>query len=65
MLQVNLNAVWILSRDIGRHMLATRGGVAGEEQPQQASGPYARGNGKIINIASLLSYQGKHCFRGL
>jgi len=37
--QVNLNAVWLLSREIGAGMLA-------------------RERGKIINIASLLSFQG-------
>ncbi|KAK7000701.1 ATP-binding cassette transporter [Favolaschia claudopus] len=45
-LQVNLNAVWTLSRDCGAHMLKTRG---------LGSTNY---RGKIINIASLLSYQG-------
>lgn len=38
-IDTNLNGVFALSRDIGRHMLA-------------------RGAGKIINIASLLSFQG-------
>ena len=37
--QVNLNAVWLLSREVGAGMLA-------------------RERGKIINIASLLSFQG-------
>lgn len=37
--QVNLNAVWLLSREIGAGMLG-------------------RGQGKIVNIASLLSFQG-------
>ncbi|KAI5474651.1 2-deoxy-D-gluconate 3-dehydrogenase [Pseudohyphozyma bogoriensis] len=54
-ISVNLNAVWILARDFGRHMLASRGGVTGEEAPAT---PNPRGNGKIINIASLCSYQG-------
>lgn len=45
-LQVNLNAVFAITRDAGKHMLDAR-----------AQGK-ARGNGKIINIASLLSYQG-------
>lgn len=45
-LQVNLNAVFTITRDAGKHMLTTR---------QQGQ---ARGNGKIINIASLISYQG-------
>ncbi|KAJ6625816.1 NAD-binding protein [Mycena sp. CBHHK59/15] len=45
-LQVNLNTVWTLSRDCGKHMLASRGhGFTGSR-------------GKIINIASLVSYQG-------
>lgn len=56
MLQVNLNTVWILARDVGRHMLATRGGISGEEKPAQFN---PLGNGKIINIASLVSYQGQ------
>lgn len=43
-LQVNLNAVFTLSRDLGRHMLET----AGQRD----------GNAKIINVASLCSYQG-------
>lgn len=55
-LQVNLNTVWILSRDVGRHMLASRGGVTGEDKPADFN---PRGNGKIINIASLLSFQGE------
>ncbi|KAJ7187889.1 NAD-binding protein [Mycena filopes] len=50
-LQVNLNAVWTLSRDIGRHMLEMRAKGVG-----QATRPRPRG--KIINVASLLSYQG-------
>ncbi|KAJ6521906.1 NAD-binding protein [Mycena vulgaris] len=45
-LQVNLNAVWTLARDCGKHMLASRG--VGSTTPR----------GKIINVASLLSYQG-------
>ena len=43
-LQVNLNAVWTLARDIGRHMLSTEGRTD---------------HAKIINIASLLSFQGR------
>ncbi|KAK4051849.1 hypothetical protein OIV83_002554 [Microbotryomycetes sp. JL201] len=54
-LQVNLNAVWVLARDVGRHMLATRGGIAGEEAPAQQN---PRGRGKIINISSLVAFQG-------
>lgn len=55
-LQVNLNTVWILARDVGRHMLSSRGGVTGEEKPTEEN---PRGRGKIINIASLVSYQGQ------
>lgn len=43
-LQVNLNSVFTLTRDVGKHMLE--------------SDRTGRGNGKIINIASLLSFQG-------
>lgn len=43
-LQVNLNSVFTLCRDVGKHMLES-----------DRSG---RGNGKIINIASLVSFQG-------
>ncbi|KAM0754980.1 NAD-binding protein [Meredithblackwellia eburnea MCA 4105] len=53
-MSVNLNAVWILTRDFGKHMLASRGGVNGEEKP---ANPNPR-RGKIINVASLCSYQG-------
>lgn len=45
MIQVNLNSVFRLCRDIGAHMLS---------QPVSAS--YRRGS--IINFASLLSFQG-------
>ncbi|KAG8931623.1 hypothetical protein FRC03_003112 [Tulasnella sp. 419] len=58
-LQVNLNSVWTLARDCGKHMLASRGGVAGEPSPPEgAAEANPRGRGKIINVASLLSYQG-------
>lgn len=58
-IQVNLNSVFTLSRDIGRHMLESRGGVSGEEaKPEGAADSNPRGRGKIINVASLLSYQG-------
>lgn len=58
-LQVNLTAVFTLSRDVGRHMLETRGGVSGEEpKPEGSANSNPRGRGKIINVASLLSYQG-------
>lgn len=46
-MQVNLNAVFTLSRDVGRHMLEVRA----------KEGASSR-RGKIINIASLLSFQG-------
>ncbi|WOO82518.1 2-dehydro-3-deoxy-D-gluconate 5-dehydrogenase [Vanrija pseudolonga] len=51
-LQVNLNAVFAISRDAGKHMLETRGGVAG------APGKEYKRNGKIINISSLVAFQG-------
>lgn len=66
-LQVNLSTVFTISRDFGRHMLSTRGGVSGEEVPPQASSAdyEGRGRGKIINVASLLSYQGESLPRGI
>lgn len=70
-LQVNLSTVFTLSRDFGRHMLSTRGGITGEDAPQYPEGEGreveegskgkewgGRGNGKIVNVASLISYQG-------
>jgi 2-deoxy-D-gluconate 3-dehydrogenase len=45
-LQVNLTAVFTLCRDVGAHMLA-----------QPADLPLAR-RGSIINVASLLTFQG-------
>jgi 2-deoxy-D-gluconate 3-dehydrogenase len=51
-LQVNLSAVFAITRDAGKHMLESRGGVAGAE------GKEYKHNGKIINISSLLAYQG-------
>lgn len=36
-------------------MLSSRGGVTGEEAPAEVN---PRGRGKIINVASLLSFQG-------
>ncbi len=58
-MQVNLEAVWIIARDAGRHMLASRGGVSGEEAPPAgAADANPRGRGKIINVASLISFQG-------
>jgi 2-deoxy-D-gluconate 3-dehydrogenase len=50
-IQVNLNAVFILSRDFGRHMLETRSGAAAKEANR-------RGRAKIINIASMNSFHG-------
>ncbi|PAV15147.1 2-deoxy-D-gluconate 3-dehydrogenase [Pyrrhoderma noxium] len=49
-LQVNLNTVWTLARDVGAHMLARREAAAATSTNLP--------NGKIINIASLLSFQG-------
>ncbi|CAK9781879.1 NAD(P)-binding protein [Cutaneotrichosporon oleaginosum] len=54
-LQVNLNAVFQITRDAGRHMLETRGGVAGADG---AKGGKWTSNGKIINISSLVAFQG-------
>merc|ERR1711974_487911 len=40
-------------------MLESRGGIAGEEpKPEGAAESNPRGRGKIINVASLVSYQG-------
>lgn len=47
-LQVNLSTVFTLCRDVGAHMLA---------QPADL-GPNATRRGAIINVASLLSFQG-------
>lgn len=59
-LQVNLNAVWTLSRDVGRHMLKGRAKAA-------EGGARDTNRTKIINFASLLSFQGnagaRHRFR--
>ena len=48
---MNLNTVWTLSRDVGAHMLARREAAAATSTNLP--------NGKIINIASLLSFQGE------
>ncbi|KAI5118829.1 hypothetical protein M0805_009407 [Coniferiporia weirii] len=48
-LQVNLSTVWTLSRDVGYHILARR---------ERLGTAAAVSRGKIINIASLLSFQG-------
>jgi 2-deoxy-D-gluconate 3-dehydrogenase len=42
----------------GKHMLESRGGVAGQPVPEGGAGGNPRGNGKIINISSLVAYQG-------
>ncbi|TDL13619.1 NAD-binding protein [Rickenella mellea] len=55
-LQVNLHTVWTLSRDVGRHMLNECSSTS-QESPIPAE-HHERGRGKIINIASLLSFQG-------
>lgn len=47
-MQVNLNALYVLSRDVGKHMLDTRSGEAGQKKHR----------GKIINIASMNSFHG-------
>lgn len=57
-LQVNLNTVFTITRDAGRHMLESRGGVAGEPVPEGGATGNPRGFGKIINISSLVAYQG-------
>jgi 2-deoxy-D-gluconate 3-dehydrogenase len=50
-----MNTVFTITRDAGRHMLESRGGVAGEAVPSEFN---KNGNGKIINISSLVAYQG-------
>ncbi len=58
-MQVNLEAVWVISRDAGKHMLLSRGGVSGGDPvPEGAAENNPRGRGKIINVASLISFQG-------
>ncbi|ODO08022.1 hypothetical protein I350_03605 [Cryptococcus amylolentus CBS 6273] len=57
-LQVNMNTVFTITRDAGRHMLESRGGVAGEPVPEGGVAANPRGMGKIINISSLVAYQG-------
>lgn len=42
----------------GKHMLESRGGVAGQPVPEGGASGNPRGNGKIINISSLVAYQG-------
>ncbi|ORX36864.1 hypothetical protein BD324DRAFT_627480 [Kockovaella imperatae] len=56
-LQVNLHTVFTITRDAGRHMLETRGGVAGQAPVQSANGQ-KKDNGKIINLSSLVAFQG-------
>ncbi|KAK4687882.1 hypothetical protein P7C73_g2239, partial [Tremellales sp. Uapishka_1] len=57
-LQVNLSTVFTISRDAGKHMLASRGGVSGETAPEGGVAGNPRGHGKIINVSSLVAYQG-------
>lgn len=57
-LQVNLNTVFQITRDAGKHMLETRGGVAGQPVPEGGAAGNPRGAGKIINISSLVAFQG-------
>ncbi|WVF71658.1 2-deoxy-D-gluconate 3-dehydrogenase [Kwoniella sp. CBS 6097] len=57
-LQVNLNTVFTITRDAGRHMLESRGGVAGETAPEGGVKSNPRGYGKIINVSSLVAFQG-------
>lgn len=52
-LQVNLNTVFQITRDAGKHMLESRGGVAGAEGKKEW-----KSNGKIINVSSLVAFQG-------
>jgi 2-deoxy-D-gluconate 3-dehydrogenase len=56
--QVNMTAVFQITRDAGRHMLRSRGGVTGEAPPSASAVNHQRGNGKIINISSLIAFQG-------
>lgn len=42
----------------GKHMLESRGGVAGQPVPEGGFKANPRGNGKIINISSLVAFQG-------
>ena len=59
-LQVNLSTVFTISRDAGRHMLESRGGVNGGAAVEAgAADKNPRGKGSIINVASLVSFQGK------
>jgi len=41
-------------------MLSTRGGISGQPVPSSSTSPdyEGRGRGKIINVGSLLNYQG-------
>lgn len=59
-LQVNLSTVFTISRDAGKHMLESRGGVSGGPAMEQgAAEKNPRGKGSIINVASLVSFQGQ------
>ena len=64
-LQVNLNTVFQITRDAGKHMLETRGGVAGQSVPEGGAAGNPRGAGKIINISSLVAFQGMYAFPSL
>ncbi|GFZ44184.1 hypothetical protein JCM24511_01905, partial [Saitozyma sp. JCM 24511] len=57
-LQVNLNTVFAITRDAGKHMLESRGGVAGQPVPEGGAAGNPRGFGKIINVSSLVAFQG-------
>ncbi len=39
-------------------MLGSRGGVAGEPVPEGGVAGNPKGNGKIINVSSLVAFQG-------
>ncbi|CAD6588878.1 MAG: hypothetical protein CYPHOPRED_004563 [Cyphobasidiales sp. Tagirdzhanova-0007] len=64
-LQVNLHSCFILSRDAGRHMLETRGGVSGEGGHVQhgTSEWKSRSRGKIINVGSFYPIKEASRFR--
>ena len=48
-------------------MLESRGGVSGPDgpPPKQENENYPRGKGSIINVASLVSFQGQFCIASL
>ncbi len=58
-IEVNLNAQFILSREIGREMLARSADSRGaDSRGADSRGADSRGAGKIIFTASLLTFQG-------